>query len=226
MLSSTDDTRQDTHWDEDSRYRRCNHPVPITFADQRIDYIRSWLDVDGIQNALDVGCGNGLSMYRLLGHVPKLFGVDRSAHMLAGHPFRNPCRVALADGRSLPFADGAFDLVYGWEVLHHISDPVRVVEEAVRVTRRWILFAEPNRRNPLQFAYALYDREHRWVLNYSLSFLRGLVDQAGATVTHASQACWIFPNVTPIALAPLLKRLPIRSSFAISNWVAGEKVSR
>ena len=41
-----------------------------------------------------------------------------------------------ADGEHLPFADGAFDLVYCVAALHHALDLCRMVSELARVTRR------------------------------------------------------------------------------------------
>ena len=41
-------------------------------------------------------------------------------------------RAILADAFTLPFPDKTFDLVYGWEVLHHIVDPTVVVAEMAR----------------------------------------------------------------------------------------------
>jgi ubiquinone/menaquinone biosynthesis C-methylase UbiE/uncharacterized protein YbaR (Trm112 family) len=41
-----------------------------------------------------------------------------------------------ADGEHLPFADGAFDLVYCVAALHHALDLSRMVSELTRVTRR------------------------------------------------------------------------------------------
>jgi ubiquinone/menaquinone biosynthesis C-methylase UbiE len=41
-----------------------------------------------------------------------------------------------ADGEHLPFADGAFDLVYCVAALHHALDLGRMVSELARVTRR------------------------------------------------------------------------------------------
>lgn len=41
-----------------------------------------------------------------------------------------------ADGESLPFADGAFDVTYCVATLHHALDLGRMVEEMARVTRR------------------------------------------------------------------------------------------
>jgi SAM-dependent methyltransferase len=49
-----------------------------------------------------------------------------------------------ADGEHLPFADGAFDLVYCVAALHHALDLDRMVSELSRVTRRGGLVAALN----------------------------------------------------------------------------------
>ena len=40
-----------------------------------------------------------------------------------------------ADAEHLPFEDNAFDVVYSWGVIHHSSNPERIVAEAHRVLR-------------------------------------------------------------------------------------------
>jgi SAM-dependent methyltransferase len=49
-----------------------------------------------------------------------------------------------ADGEHLPFADGAFDLVYCVAALHHALDLHRMVSELARVTRRGGIVAALN----------------------------------------------------------------------------------
>ena len=39
------------------------------------------------------------------------------------------------DGEHLPFADGSFDAVILVDVLHHASDPLALMREALRVSR-------------------------------------------------------------------------------------------
>jgi SAM-dependent methyltransferase len=46
-------------------------------------------------------------------------------------PFRLGC--ALAEARTLPFPDGAFDLVISNSLLHHIGDPTPILDEIARV---------------------------------------------------------------------------------------------
>jgi ubiquinone/menaquinone biosynthesis C-methylase UbiE len=156
--------------------------------------------------------------------IPTVFAVDRSAAMLRRHPMKQGGTVLRGDILSLPLPDAAVDLAYCWEVLHHISDPQAAVREMARVSRRYVLVAEPNRANPLQFAFAIVDREHRWVLRYSLEYMRGLIRGAGMRVAHASSGGFILPNRTPPWLVGALRRIPYRSPIGISNWVIGEKI--
>ena len=215
--------RQRIYWETEHGFRTYDHPVVRYFASQRIDYIRTWLDLADVQSALDVGCGSGFSTYYMNQHVADVWAFDRSYRMLDDHPLKNQRRLALADALTLPFADDTFDLVYGWEILHHIASPEHVIAEMGRVSRRSVLVAEPNPLNPVQFAFALADPEHRWVLRYRLPYMRSLFENAGLRVLHASSGGWIFPNKTPMNLLPVLKRLPYRSPIGISNWVLGMK---
>jgi ubiquinone/menaquinone biosynthesis C-methylase UbiE len=222
---ATNDERQRRFWDSDPKYREVDHPVVQTFARQRLDYLASWLDLPSIHSALDVGCGDGFSTVFMAEQVRRVWAVDRSTPMLSRHPLKNDGRLARADIGRLPFADNSIDLVYCWEVLHHVADPDAAVAEMARVSRRWVLVAEPNRNNPLQFMFALVDREHRWVLKYDLAFMRRLMTNAALDVAHASSGGFILPNRTPTPLVGALRRLPYESPIGISNWVLGRKRS-
>lgn len=47
------------------------------------------------------------------------------------------------DAERLPFAAGAFDVVFVHDGLHHLTDPYRGVAEMLRVARRAVVIAEP-----------------------------------------------------------------------------------
>jgi len=221
----TDDARQRVYWEKDHKFRTYDHPVVEFFARQRVkEVLGRWLDLASVRRALDVGCGDGFSTFYTSERIPEVFGIDQSSRMLSRHPLRDTGRLCQGDARELPFETGSFDLVYGWEILHHISDPGVVLAEMARVSRRYVLVAEPNRKNLFQFAFALLDREHRWVLRYSLAYMRRAFEVAGLRVTQMATGGWVFANKTPQWLLPLIGRLPYWSPLGTTNWMLGEKL--
>lgn len=92
-------------------------------------------------SVLDVGCGDGLLANELIGIRPDLgiVGVD---------VFERPdCAITMTifDGETLPFDEGAFDVVLLADVLHHTREPALLLEEARRVSSRWIALKDHTR---------------------------------------------------------------------------------
>lgn len=86
------------------------------------------------RTVLDLGAGTGVADRALQGAGARSIAVDLSAEMLAWEaPARPPAFVA--DVRRLPVADGQVDDVLGAFVYNHLTDPVRGLAEAARVTR-------------------------------------------------------------------------------------------
>ncbi len=48
------------------------------------------------------------------------------------------------DGEQMGLADDSFDMVFAHEVIHHCRSPHRAVCEMLRVSRKYVLFLEPN----------------------------------------------------------------------------------
>jgi SAM-dependent methyltransferase len=93
--------------------------------------------------ALDVGCGPGFVM-EVLASVMDAKGVDIDQDMVNSCTMRGLDAVQ-GEGERLPFEDGSFDLVYCSFLLLWVKDPVKVLKEMKRVSRKWVVcFAEPD----------------------------------------------------------------------------------
>ncbi len=78
-------------------------------------------------------------------------GIDDCAFLQVKYP---GLRFVRADGRALPFADGAFDFVHASAVLEHVGSREmqgRFLAELRRVARRGVFFTTPNRWFPIEF---------------------------------------------------------------------------
>ena len=90
--------------------------------------------------AVDLGCGTGEVLERMLPAAREVIGVDGSARMLdlarrrfAGEAERVSLRIG--DLEHLPLRDGEADFIAINMVLHHLSSPESALEEARRVLR-------------------------------------------------------------------------------------------
>ena len=133
------------------------------------------------ERALDIGCGQGQGLAALRAQYPdaQIAGLDISGAMLAHAAQRDPQRqpgwlgrllgkrptfdLVQGDLATLPFAEGAFDLLWSNLALHWHPEPHRVFPEWHRVTRTdglalFSLFG-PDTLRELRDAFAEVDAE-------------------------------------------------------------------
>jgi SAM-dependent methyltransferase len=127
--------------------------------------------IPGGSLVLDLGCGNGIPITRVLlseGH--RVVGLDSSSAMLAR--FKQNCPVAFAVRgivQSCPFADGAFDAAVAWGVMFHLTpeDAIRAIQNVSRILKRGAPFlftsgdvdafeAKEGKMNDVTFRYFSY----------------------------------------------------------------------
>jgi ubiquinone/menaquinone biosynthesis C-methylase UbiE len=88
---------------------------------------------------LDVACGGGIVVCAFAPHVKHATGIDMTPAMLdRARQHATDTGVAnvnwdRGDVMSLPYADGAFDIVVTRFSMHHFPDPLGVLREMVRV---------------------------------------------------------------------------------------------
>lgn len=90
----------------------------------------------GGQRYLDAGCGAGLAAQMASARGAQVFGLDAAENLLAIARSRVPDgEFHLGELESLPFSDGAFDLVTGFNSFQYAANPGAALAEAKRVAR-------------------------------------------------------------------------------------------
>jgi SAM-dependent methyltransferase len=84
--------------------------------------------------ALVIGCGRGaeLKVIEELTGIPPV-GVDINSGFVEETRSRGYEAYCLDLDQGLPFADGSFDMAYGFAILEHVESPARVLRELHRV---------------------------------------------------------------------------------------------
>ncbi len=127
-------------WNDDAGFemtslRHCVNPV-------RCGYFRRILRERGVRagSVLDVGCGGGYLAeefakdgFRVYGLDPATSSIEAARAHAAGGKLDIDYRVGR--GEALPFADASFDVIACCDVLEHVEDLRRVVDEVARVLK-------------------------------------------------------------------------------------------
>jgi SAM-dependent methyltransferase len=151
---------------------------------------------------LDVGCGTGANL-QMLSQFGAAEGVDVSSDALDFCRSRGLTRVKQGAAEHLPFADAAFDLVTGLDVVEHLDDDIAGLREMRRVLGpdgRVVLFVPA-----FMFLWGVQDDISHHRRRYTLPELKQKLRDSGLKVERASYA-----NITffvPILIGRTLMRL-------------------
>lgn len=100
-----------------------------------------------IKNILDIGCGDGLisSILQKKHSYLKIQGLE----VLKRNDCLIPCRYF--NGKKIPFRDKSFDLCMLIDVLHHTLNIQLILNESVRVSKKYILIKDHVYLNSIEF---------------------------------------------------------------------------
>lgn len=120
----------------DERFLDWNRPL---HGSRPFDRIFPYDEYRGAR-VLEVGCGMGTMASCWAREGAQVTAVDLNPTAVAQTRRRFELLglqgdIRQADGRELPFADGEFDFVWSWGVLHHSPDLARSLQELLRVAR-------------------------------------------------------------------------------------------
>lgn len=132
---------------KDDWHTRFDHPIALLRAENKIR--APWMANELQQRlsapvkVLDVGCGGGfLSNYLAkMGH--EVTGIDLSSSSLEAARQNDKTKTVNylhANAYDLPFPDRSFDAVSAMDILEHVENPDRLIQEAARVLRPGGLF--------------------------------------------------------------------------------------
>jgi ubiquinone/menaquinone biosynthesis C-methylase UbiE len=133
-------------------------------ASHRARYVLALDYLGDGQVALDAGCGSGWGVDMLARHGARVFGIDVSAEAISfatsHYPAPNVTFIQ-ADCMSLPLPDGSVDVLTNFEVIEHLEDPPRFLDEAVRVLRPsgTLLLSTPVAENAIEAANPFHVQE-------------------------------------------------------------------
>ena len=97
-----------------------------------------------VGSVLDIGCGDGILLENLVKAGCKGVGIDISGEAIKICKQRGlNCSQADITER-LPFANNSFDSVILTDVLEHLFQPIDVLKEVHRVSKKYVLISVPN----------------------------------------------------------------------------------
>lgn len=147
---------------------------------------------------LDVGCGTG-TMLGYLARYGQAQGIDADEEAVRFCRERGVANVQLVTTPTLPFEDGAFDLITILDVLEHIDDDAGTLRELYRLLRPGgaLLVSVPAYR----FLWGAQDEISNHKRRYTASQLRGRLSGAGFQVRRLSYFnTFLFPAIAGIRI--------------------------
>lgn len=110
------------------------------------------------ESVLEVGCNIGRNLLALKHFIPSLHGVEPNrfcCETARNNAALKDAVIQEGEGSQLPYADSSIDLVFTSGVLIHVAPEElgRVVDEIVRVARRYVVCIEYFSHEPVEVEY-------------------------------------------------------------------------
>lgn len=178
---------------------------------------------------LDLGCGNG-RLARVIARssdVKQVEAIDLNPDDEWATPSEG-LQFSVGDAEQLPYATASFDTVLALNVLHHVENPSRAIDEILRVCRAngTIAIVEPNRWNPLGYVHlTLMGNHQHFTTSKFIQLLRSHLDLT--ELRRFECHCYPLPAAALGILEcaeDLLDRVPLWKPFLFYNVAISKNV--
>lgn len=144
-------------------YTSSDHPIALLRKENEIRSL--WVQQQICRhtkkpvNILDIGCGGGFLSNYLAEQGHRVTGIDlsnQSLEVAKKHDRTNTVCYLHANAYQLPFPDGSFDAVCAMDILEHIEEPQKLIQEASRLlSKDGLFFFHTFNRTWLSFLFAV-----------------------------------------------------------------------
>lgn len=134
-------------------------------ASREINLIKTIINYSFKNKAvLIVGAGTGLELFQLKDQGANVYGIEPEKKAieilkLKASKFNlEQKKIVKGVAEKLPYKNGQFDFIYCWQVLEHVQNLEKSIQEMIRVTKKdgWLFFGCPDYRHLVEPHYKMY----------------------------------------------------------------------
>jgi SAM-dependent methyltransferase len=150
---------------DEQRAITLGHPSYVWRAGQqrRLDLVRRYVELRD-KVIVDIGCGLGMFTIRFAEFTPQAYGMDIDHPRVVEAHRRGASGGFVAVSEHMPLQPESVDVLFLNEVIEHVIDDRRTMEEAARVLKPGgsIVLYAPNRLYPFETHGAYFGRHYRF----------------------------------------------------------------
>ena len=203
--------------------KRLSSPLwPGIAADVKllIDLVKQDVPITKETRLLEVGCGWGIYTFHL-DRVCNVHGIDTSLELLDRNPID---KTQVMDVRDLRFDDNTFDVVFAHDMLHHVPELDTAVLEMKRVSKKYVVVAEPNILNIGNAILSVAVPAERTAHRFTAWGLEDVLARNGLRILRLRTYGVFVPFLTPKMMVPLAKVFSFSQPLGLEHLIIAEKV--
>ena len=200
----------------------------LEYRNRILSKILEKISLTGRERIVDIGCGDGGDCELFLKNINEAVAIDVEFNSNWRKNKKKGIEFSVADVCNLPFRDKSFDLVFEKDVLHHVKNNVKALEEILRITKTggYIICVEANRYNPIFYVHMTLMRGHQ---HFSKNFFKRVMKTYSKYVYFLAVESRVYPTKNKRLLRlihyfeDLLESMPLVRNYLCYNIAIAKK---